>query len=111
MRYLFDVDIERTMQFILESQAKAELRMEKAETRMQKAETRMQKAEIRSERMEKRLDRRMDSISKLIQRGMRMLTQIDARVAELATAQKATERSLKVLIDSLRHGRNGRNGR
>ena len=33
----------------------------------------------------------------------------DTKFAELAQAQKATERSLKAFIDSLRHGRNGRN--
>jgi len=118
------MDMERTIQFILESQARAEVRMEKAEIRMEKAEGRMNT-----------MDRRMDGIAKLLQQGMRMLVKTDTKLAaiaeaqkrtdvklaelaeaqkrteakfgELAVAQRATERSLKAFIDSLRHGRNG----
>ena len=107
------MDIERTIEFILKTQARAERRMDKT-------------------------DMRLDGISKLLQQGMRMLVKTDtalaelaqaqkrtdakfaelaqaqkrtnAKFAELAQAQKATERSLKAFIDSLRHGRNGRNG-
>ena len=102
------------MEFILESQARAELRMEKAEARMEKT------------------DKRIDSVAKLLQRGMRILVKFDTglveltqaqkrtdvRIAELARAQrelaqaqKATERSLKAFIDGMRHGQNGQNGR
>ena len=102
------MDIERTIQFILETQ---------------------EKAELRAEAMEKRFDRRFDAITKLLQQGMRMLVKTDTKIAEvaeaqkrtdiklaelaevhkeLAQAQKATDRSLKAFIDSLRHGRNGR---
>ena len=104
------MDVERTIEFILKTQAKAERRMDKT-------------------------DMRLDGISKLLQQGMRMLVKTDAalaafqkrtgatfaglaqaqkrtdtKLAELAQAHKATERSLKAFIDSLRHGRNGRNG-
>jgi hypothetical protein len=44
------MNVERTMQFILESQAKAEARMDRAEARMDRAEARMDKAEKRAER-------------------------------------------------------------
>ena len=94
------MDVERTIEFILQSQAKAEIRMDKT-------------------------DKRIDGITKTLQQGMRMLVKTDARLAELAQAQKltdarlaelaqaqtATERSLKAFIDSLRHGRNGRSSR
>ena len=116
------MDIERTIQFILESQARAEVRMENADRRVEnsnrrmenadrrieKAERRMEKAELRADVMEKRMDKRMDAIGKLLQQGMRMLVKTDTRLAELAAAQKATDRSLKAFIDSLRSGRNGR---
>ena len=115
------MNIERTMQFILESQAKAEVRMDRAENRMDRAENRVHA-------MEKRLDKRMDAITRLLQQGMRMLVKTDIQLKEvaeaqkltdrrlaelageqkeLAAAQKATERSLKAFIDSLRNGRNG----
>ena len=106
--YPYAVDIERTMQFILDSQARAEARMEKSEARMEKSDGRVAA-------MEKRLDRRMDAITKLLQQGMRMLAKTDTRLAELAQAQaelaqaqKQTDRSLKALINGLRQGRNGR---
>jgi len=102
------MDVERTIQFILESQARAEARSEKAEARSEKADARMEKADARVAAMEKRLDRRMDAITKLLQQGMRMLAKTEATLAELAEAQKETDRSLKAFINSMRHGRNGR---
>lgn len=100
------MNIEKTMEFILKSQARAEIRMEKAEARMDKTE------------------KRMDGIAKLVKQGMRTLVKVDRGLAELvqaqkrtethlselSQAQKATEKSLKAFIDSLKHGRNGRNG-
>lgn len=88
------MDIERTIEFILRSQAKAEAPVNATE---------------------KRLDRRLDAITKLLQQGMRMLVRTDTNLAELAEAQKrlaeaqkATDRSLKAFIDSLRNSGNGR---
>ena len=89
------------MQFILEAQARAEIRTEKAEIRMEKTDRRI-------DAMEKRLDKRMDAITKLLQQGMRMLVQTDLQLKELAQAQKETDRSLKALITTLRNGRNSR---
>jgi hypothetical protein len=119
------VDIERTIEFILQSQARAEIRTEKADIRMEKFEARMDKSDARVAAMEKRLDKRMDGITKLLQQGMRILVKTqtelaevakaqkrtDIKLEELAAAQRATDRSLKALIDSLRNGRNGRKGR
>ena len=97
------MDIERTMEFILSAQAKAEIRMDK-------------------------MDKRIDGIAKLLHQGMRILVKVEsaqqrteARVAELfqaqkrtettmaelAEAQKQTQRSLKAFLDSVRHRRNG----
>ena len=92
------MDVERTIEFILESQARAEARMEKSDARMEKSNA-------RAAAMEKRLDRRMDAIAKLLQQGMRMLAQTDIKLKELAQAQKETDRSLKAFINSLRHQR------
>ena len=100
------MNIETTMQFILKTQARAEVRAEKS-------------------------DRRIDSLTKLVQQGMRMIIQIQAQLKEmgaslrelaasqkelaasqkeLAASQKETDRELKALVKSLRYGRNGRNG-
>ena len=113
--YSCAVNIERTIQFILESQAKAEMRMDRWEERADRSDARVAA-------MEKRLDRRMDAITKLLQQGMRILvknqTEIaelrkaqrrtDNKLAELAEAQKETQRTLRSFIASLRTGRNGR---
>jgi len=113
------VDVERTIQFILKSQANAEIRMDKAERERKRAEAR---AKARVDAMEVRLDKRTGAITKLLQHGMRMLVKTDTKLAELAEsqkelaetqkelaeAQKATDRALKAFINSLRNGRNGR---
>jgi seryl-tRNA synthetase len=92
--YSRGVDVERTIQSILRTQARSEARVDA---------------------LEKRLDRRMDAITKLLHQGMRMLVKVDTKVAELAeslkqlaAAQKETDRTLKAFIKSLRNGRNGR---
>src|SRR4030095_5489656 len=100
--------VERAMQFILESQARAELRMEKWEARMDRVDARRDRWEARANATEKRLDKRMDAITKRLRHGMRMLAKTETKLAQLAEAQKETDRTLKALIKSLRHSPNGR---
>ena len=122
------MDVEGTIQFILESQAKAEARMGVTDDRLGV------------------IDGRLDSITKLIKQGMRLLVKFqgeatafqtetnskinalvdsqmrtdakleqvaaaqlrtDVKVAELAEAQKVTELKLQAFIESLRKSRNG----
>ena len=90
------MNIERTIEFILENQARAEVRMEKAE--------------IRAEEREKKLDRRMDAVTKLVQQGMKAIVETQGQLKELAQAQKETERTLKAFIAGSRNGKSGRNG-
>ena len=105
------MDVERTIQFILDCQAKAE---------------------IRAEDGERKLDRRFDAITKIIQQGMKTLAGTQTQVAglvksqkelaqthkelaqahkELAQAHTETERTLKAFIASSRYNKNGQNGR
>jgi len=91
-----EMDVERTMQFILESQARAEARSDKADARFARAEARMDKAEKRSER-------ELNAIRKLFQQGMKAL-------AELTEAQRETDRALRAFIKSSQNGRNRRDG-
>jgi len=120
--YSCAVDIERTIQFILESQAKAEIRMDRWEARMERSDARIERSDARVAALEKRLDRRMDAITRLLQQGMRILVKnqseiaelrkaqrrTDTKLAELAEAQTETQRTLRAFIASLRNGRNGR---
>jgi chromosome segregation ATPase len=112
------MDVERTIEFILKLQARAELRAEKAEARMDRANARMDRADARVDK----LDKRLEGIAKLIRQGMVMLSKTNEQMGalrqsqkevrrelkQLAAAQRSTERSLKTFIDSMTSGRNGR---
>jgi hypothetical protein len=119
------MDVERTIEFILQQQArfeaKAEARAERYEARQAQAEARAERYEARRAQAEAKAERQMAAIRKLIQTGMRMIvkneelvkaTQAELRelaVAqkELAAAQKVTETKLQGLIGALRRGGNG----
>jgi len=88
------MDVERTIEFILQSQAKAEVRMDRMEARI--------------DRMELRFDKRLNGLTNIMRTGMKMLNQLAAAQKELAAAQKRTERTLNSFIDSIRKGTNGR---
>lgn len=112
------MDVERTIEFILQQQARFEA---KAEARAEQYETRQAQAEAKAERQ-------MTAIRKLIQTGMRMIVkneelvkatqaelrelagaqkELAAAQKEVAAAQKVTETKLQGLIEALRRGRNG----
>ena len=94
------MDVERTIEFILQNQANSETRMAAMQTQMV-------------------------GMQKLVQAGMRMLVkqgenlnklavaqkELAGEVKELAKAQRATETKLQGFIDSLRRGGNGRHSR
>lgn len=99
------MNVERTIEFILDAQAKAEVRMAIHERRMAA------------------LDRRMDGVTKLLQQGMRLLAsskketdqkinalidsqlRTDVVLKQLAEAQKVTEKKLQAFLN--RQSRNG----
>jgi hypothetical protein len=81
------MDVQKTMEFIVQQQAKAE---------------------VKAERAEAKAERQMTAIRKLIQTGMRMIVKNEESIKELAAAQRVTETKLQGLIDALRRGGNGR---
>ncbi len=90
------MDVEKTMEFILQQQAKAETQIAAMGERQAKA------------------DKQIAAILKLIQTGMRMIVkqgeaikQLTEKHKELAETQKVTEVKLQGLIDALRRGGNG----
>src|SRR4029077_21035816 len=99
------MNVEKTIEFILQHQATAEA---KAEAEM--AALRQQQAESQA-----KSDREMAAIRKLIRAGMHMIVkneelikQNEQHIQELAEAQKKTEGKLQAFIASLVRGRNGR---
>ena len=100
------MDVERTMEFILQMQAKAEVRMAKAEARMEKAEARMDK-----------FDRRLEAMRKLVETGMRWLVKIEKSHHELAEqgkalqeAQRRSDRKFERLMEILTKQRSNGHG-
>lgn len=92
------VGVGRTIEFILQSQARAEARLERAEARLERAEARL--AQARAD-----FDQRLKAIAKLMAAGMKMLVRVEKAHLELAAAQKQTDRKLQLFLDSLRQGR------
>ena len=115
------MDVERTMQFILDNLASVTARQEEAAVRAAAMEA-------RAAATEQRLDRRMDGIVKLIKTGMRMIVEIQeshkelaaemkelagevkelaAGMKELAAVQKRTEQRFDRWLESMNKGANG----
>ena len=92
------MDVQKTIEFILEQQAQTAVWQSEASAWQAKAE------------------RRFDAIGKLIQTGMKMLVKLEQRmdlltaeVRELAKSHRATQESIRKLTDSLLKQRtNGR---
>jgi len=90
------MDVERTMEFILEQMAHVATMQAKMEDDL-----------ARREKIGERTDRRLDRAIRLAVREARNERR---RRQELAEAQRATEASLKAFIESLRRGGNGSHG-
>ena len=104
------MNVEKTMEFILQQQAKAEVQM--AAMREQQARAEKQHAEQHA-----KIDRKFAAIQKLITTGMKMIVRTEDSIRQLAeaqrdlaAAQKITETKLQGLIDVLKRSGNG-NGR
>ena len=83
------MDVESTIEFILQQQAKTEVRMDRFQTQMDQLQT------------------QMDGMRKLVRVGMRMIAKQGEQISQLAAAQQVTEVELQGLIDALRRGGNG----
>src|SRR5580765_7295602 len=121
-----EMDVERTMQFILDQQAKAEVRWQKSEERWRKSEERWQRAEERMGGLEKRqakFDKSLVAIRKLVLTGMKMVNQVTASqklaqaelreirddIRGLTAAQKRTDEKFERLVELMsRRSPNGR---
>ncbi len=106
------MDVERTMQFILDQQAKAEVRWQKSEERMGRLEKRQEK-----------FDKSLVKVRQLIVVGMKMLNQVTASqkaahvelreiredIRGLTAAQKRTDAKFERLVELMsRRSPNGR---
>ena len=111
------MDVQRTIEFILDHQAKAEVQMaamreQMQQMREQQARTDAQLAAVARQQI--KAEGQMAAIRKLIQAGMKMIVKQGERINEVAEAQKdlaksqkVTETKLQSLIDTLLRGGNG----
>jgi uncharacterized protein YacL len=101
---LCGVDVERTIEFLLQAQAKSEVRIDALTKLAQRAMRMLVTTNTRLAEVA-RVQKEMAQAQRELVRAQK---RTDTRLEELARAQTATERSLKALIDSRRMSRNGR---
>lgn len=114
-RIVLTMDIERTIEFLLENQTRFDARME---ANFAKAEERFAKAEERFARAEKRMDRVEGVVAQLAAAGLRFRNEIrraqletDRQIKALAGKQWETEEKLDGLIDIVDKMMRRNNGR
>jgi predicted ArsR family transcriptional regulator len=105
------MDVEKTIEFILDQQAKTETLWQRNEERWKRAEERMERLEGRQERFEKSLE----GVRKLIVMGMKTLTGVTVsqkastaeiraireNIRDLTAAQKRTDQKFERLVELL----------
>ena len=103
------MDVEKTIQAILESQLRAEKRADRADERMDRAVARMDRAEKRADLAEKRadraekradkFDRQLHATKNLVQKGMQIVVESNvefrSRINALVDAQNRTEEAMR----------------
>jgi hypothetical protein len=98
------MDVEKTMQFILETQARTDVQLQRVDHQLEKLAERENRAEIRLGKME----RKQDATMTIIKAGMKILLKHDNGIKELIKAQGRTDEKLNRFIDSLsKQHRNG----
>jgi hypothetical protein len=99
------MNVEKTIEFILDQQAKTEALWQRNEERWKRAEVRMD-----------RFDKSLDGLRKLVVTGMKMLNRATAErramevdIRDLVAAQKRTDQKFERLVELLsRRSLNGR---
>jgi hypothetical protein len=111
------VDVEKTIEFILASEARLQARFEAWEERAEAEAKSAKAAAARAETQISEIRETLQQTTFIQQEQARILVRIEKNIEEisqahkdLAAAQKDTEATLKVFIESLRHGKNGSNG-
>ncbi|MBZ5723734.1 MAG: hypothetical protein LAP87_01950 [Acidobacteriia bacterium] len=108
------MDVERTMQFILEMQARHEANWAESDKRWAESDKRRAENDKRWAENDRRWARNERRINRLAQLGMRALDEQGNRInilisslQELSEAQKVTETKMQSWLDSMRKGGNG----
>ncbi len=92
------MDVEKTIEFLLDNQARLDARMEASFVR---SEARFAKADERFAKAEKRLDRIECLVTQLASAGLRFRNDMRRSLNELAERQTQTEAKLDTLIETV----------
>src|SRR2546423_14853895 len=106
-----DEERQRAMDFIVEQSAKNAVGIEQLLESQRRAELRLERSELRLDRDEYRLDRDERILKLMVKAGRRArehMRQQDERWDRLVESQAHTDRRLDALIDIVRADRNGR---
>jgi hypothetical protein len=95
------VDVEKTIEFILEHQARAEVSHARTEAAIASMAEEHQKTKVL-------LRRAIRAGVEAARRQRTRTRELDEEMTKLAAAQRETQASLKAFIDSLQRGGNGR---
>ena len=110
------MDIERTMEFLVNQAARADARTAKHEQRMDRFDEQMDRRFAEADKRMTRLERQMKGVQKLLLLGAgeiadirRLQRETQKEIKELAAAQKKTDRTLEWFMRSF--GKGNGNGR
>jgi chromosome segregation ATPase len=109
------MNVEKTIEFLLEQQARADFRFEKALERMDRADKRMDRADKRLDRLERVVSQTSRVVTRLVRYGVSLrsdvrrhdkailrieagLERIEATVENIAESQQRTDGRLNTLI-------------
>ena len=111
---LYRMDVERTIEFILQQQARTEQQQARTEEAVRRYQANAENEMAAIRKQQAKAEVQMAAIRKLIQTGMRMIVKNEALIKEVAAAQKdlaktqkVTETKLQGLIDAWRRSGNG----
>jgi hypothetical protein len=99
------MDVEKTIEFILQQQAQVEVHLAAISDRLDRTGARLDRAVrlgIREARAERAKRRELDA------KTNRRATEFDEKITQLAAAQLVTEEKLQRFIDAQRGGGNGK---
>jgi hypothetical protein len=105
------VDVEGTIEFILENQAKTEIRLGGITKLLQQGMRMLVKTDTKVAQLaeaQKRTDAKLARLADVHRELAAEVKGVAAEVKELAKAQRETERTLRAFIRAQRNGRNGR---
>jgi len=106
------VDVEKTIEFILEQQANVAVQEAKFHEDLRRIDRRLDRAvklAVRDARNERK--RRQELEARITASQAASQARVDEEFAKLAEAQRATQASLNAFLDSRRRGGNGNQGK